>query len=44
MIIIIIFEKMSDFEYLLKFIVVGDTGNYNIYKGVGKSCVVSQFI
>lgn len=36
---------MSSYHYLFKFIVIGDTGNTQINSlGVGKSCVVMQFI
>lgn len=36
---------MNSYHYLLKFIVIGDTGKTHIYiVGVGKSCVVLQFV
>ena len=35
---------MNSYHYLFKFIVIGDTGYYYIIVGVGKSCVVLQFI
>lgn len=35
---------MNSYHYLFKFIVIGDTGKYYKYLGVGKSCVVLQFI
>ena len=34
----------SNYDYLFKFIVIGDTGRFNNDLGVGKSCVVLQFI
>lgn len=34
----------SSFHYLFKFIVIGDSGTFDIYEGVGKSCSVLQFI
>lgn len=35
---------MSSYHYLFKFIVIGDTGCFIVILGVGKSCVVLQFI
>lgn len=35
---------MNSYHYLFKFIVIGDTGNNKYDLGVGKSCVVLQFI
>lgn len=33
------------FSYMFKFIIIGDTGKpYNIFIGVGKSCLLLQFI
>ena len=32
------------FHYLFKFIIIGDTGISIIILGVGKSCVVQQFV
>ena len=34
----------SAFHYLFKLIVIGDTGTNNLMLGVGKSCVLLQFI
>lgn len=34
---------MSAYKYLLKFIIIGDTGNETIDLGVGKSCLLLQF-
>ncbi len=35
---------MNSYNYLFKFIVIGDTGRFVIDVGVGKSCIVLQFI
>jgi len=35
---------MNSYHYLFKFIVIGDTGNHHHNPGVGKSCIVLQFI
>jgi small GTP-binding protein len=35
---------MNSYHYLFKFIVIGDSGNKKSITGVGKSCVVLQFI
>ena len=35
---------MNSYNYLFKFIVIGDTGTHPPYLGVGKSCIVLQFI
>lgn len=32
------------FAYMFKFIIIGDTGKYKYYLGVGKSCLLLQFI
>lgn len=33
------------YNYLFKFIIVGDTSKYSSYKrGVGKSCILLQYI
>lgn len=34
----------ASFHYLFKFIVIGDTGTSFSTQGVGKSCVVQQFV
>lgn len=35
---------MNSYNYLFKFIVIGDTGIIRVILGVGKSCIVLQFI
>lgn len=35
---------MNSYDYLFKFIVIGDTGTPLLSLGVGKSCIVLQFI
>ena len=40
----IIKYQMNSYHYLFKFIVIGDTGIIENYSGVGKSCIVLQFI
>lgn len=35
---------MNSYHYLFKFIVIGDTGSILLTPGVGKSCIVLQFI
>jgi len=35
---------MNSYNYLFKFIVIGDTGTFVVISGVGKSCIVLQFI
>jgi small GTP-binding protein len=35
---------MNSYHYLFKFIVIGDTGTTWLTSGVGKSCIVLQFI
>lgn len=35
---------MNSYNYLFKFIVIGDTGKAMSIVGVGKSCIVLQFI
>lgn len=32
------------YDYLMKLIVIGDTGKYLLTLGVGKSCTVQQLI
>lgn len=35
---------MSSYSYLFKYIVIGDTSNKQINLGVGKSCILLQFL
>jgi hypothetical protein len=37
-------KKMSSYSYLLKYIVIGDTCTLYIDIGVGKSCILLQFL
>ena len=37
-------EQMSSYSYLFKYIVIGDTSNKQINLGVGKSCILLQFL
>ena len=32
------------FSYMFKFIIIGDTGTNSLHSGVGKSCLLLQFI
>ncbi len=35
---------MSSYSYLFKYIVIGDTSNSDFDLGVGKSCILLQFL
>ena len=35
---------MNQYSFLFKYIIIGDASNVYIYKGVGKSCILMQFL